>query len=757
MGKLRVGVLMGGKSIEKEVAFNSGRTVCDHLDTARYTIVPLFQHQTGSLYVLPWRFLHRGKITDFEHRLEQEAQLIGWNDLKQYIDFMYIALHGRYAEDGILQGFLQVLGIPYLGSKVLSSALSMDKIVQKQFLRSYTIAVANDVTIYPHELTYYTQNTQALYNRLEQAHITYPCIVKPHNEGSSLGISVVHTKDTLITALHTAAKINPKKPQAVLIEEYLTGLEFSCIILTDYNTQDYIPLPPTQIVTEPNTWLFDYRQKYMPGQATKFTPARCDTATLCAIQKTCVEVMKILGIHNLARIDGFVTPDQRIVITDPNTFSGMAPSSFISVQAAQINMSHTRLINHLIETELVYYNMHTLLDTPLTSSPEHTPEHAHEYTQTPEKKLRVAVLLGGRSHEREISLESGRNIFYKLSPHNYTPLVIFVSSTLELYLIDQKLLVKNATYEIEQDLDPASKITWDDLKTIADFVFIGLHGGEGENGCVQGALEMLDIPYNGSGVLTSALCIDKYKTTEYLKSHGFEVPAHILVAEKNWKHKKAPIVEHITHTLDFPLIVKPHDDGCSVLVAKACNQEQLIQAIDSIFQDTKHYALIEEYITGTELTVGVIGNNQAQALPPSKTVTAGDILSIEEKFLPGAGENQTPAPLPAATLTTIQETIARAYKILHCKGYARIDCFYQTAEQSPTGHERVVILEVNTLPGMTPATCIFHQAAELGIKPMDFIDMIIQLGLEEHTKQELLVTEQSLHASQPYSCETTST
>ena len=108
---------------------------------------------------------------------------------------------------------------------------------------------------------------------------------------------------------------------------------------------------------------------------------------------------------------------------------------------------------------------------------------------------------------------------------------------------------------------------------------------------------------------------------------------------------------------------------------------------------------------------------------------------IEEKFLPGAGENQTPAPLPSATLEFVKKTMENVYAAIDCKGYARIDCFYQTAEQSTAQKERVVILEINTLPGLTPATCIFHQAAEEDIRPMDFIDMIVTLGFEYHQKQ----------------------
>ena len=225
---------------------------------------------------------------------------------------------------------------------------------------------------------------------------------------------------------------------------------------------------------------------------------------------------------------------------------------------------------------------------------------------------------------------------------------------------------------------------------IVDFIFIGLHGGPGENGAVQGTLEMLGIPYNGSSVLTSALCMDKYKTTQFLHAQGFEVPAGILISKEEWELNNDSILEKIIATLPFPLIVKPHDDGCSVMVQKIKKTEQLPAALEIIFTQGKEFALIEECIIGMELTVGVVGNEEPRALPPSQAVCASEILSIEEKFLPGAGENQTPAPLPAATLASVQKTMEEVYKAIGAKGYARIDCFYQNASQSAnwkrTGH-----------------------------------------------------------------------
>src|ERR1700733_1258626 len=717
MAKLRIGVLMGGKSIEREVSFNSGRTICDHLDTQRYTIIPIFQTITNELFILPWHFLHRGKISDFEARLYHEAQSITWDALKNRVDLIYIAMHGRYAEDGTMQGFLDLLGIPYVGSKIMASALSMNKAIQKKFLAAHTIATPRGVCITVHNI----HNRTLITELLEKAALAYPLIVKPIHEGSSLGVQIVHSNEQLLAAVQHACFINPTHPQPVLIEEKIEGMEFSCVIITDYNTGQLVALPPTEVVADAAIGIFDYEQKYMPGRATEFTPARCDDHTLQAIKQTCIATMRALGLCNLARIDGFVKKDGTIIIVDPNSFSGMAPASFCFREAAHHNLSHTQLINHLIETELHACGM---LNQTLKQEKK---ESAME-TQ----KIRVGILMGGPSNEREISLESGRNVTYKLSPHKYEAIPIFVSNAMELFPLSQQLLVLNSTQQIEQALDHATRIDWHNLPQLVDFVFIGLHAGPGENGAVQGTLQMLGIPYNGSGVLTSSLCMDKFKTNQFLAAQGFDVPAGILISKLQGHHNELQTyVEQAK--MKFPLIVKPHDDGCSVMVQKVYDEASLQTAVEIIFAHGKEYALIEECIQGMELTVGVVGNESPKALPPSQAVCAADILSIEEKFLPGDGENQTPAPLPKEALLFVQNIIEKVFKTIDGKGYARIDCFYQNAAQSKTGKERVVILEINTLPGLTPATCIFHQAAEIGIKPMDFIDMIVTLGLQGHS------------------------
>ena len=707
--KLRVGVIMGGMSIERDVSLNSGRTICDHLDTSMYDVIPLFQHIDGTIYILPWRFLHRGKIVDFAHRLEDEAPSIRWDELPEHIDFLYSALHGRYGEDGALQGMCELLDIPYLGSGILATASTIDKWYQKDILNHLNVAYPKTVRVAAHTLPHYQANPEQLTEHLQQNDLTFPVIVKPRCEGSSLGVSKVYTCEELISALSDAIYIDTTAQDA-LIQECIDGTEICQILIADDAPDNIIALPPTEIVHENGTNLFDYSQKYMPGRAYKYTPARCDDALIQTMQEIAKTVAQAFELRTFVRIDYMVAHDGTPYVIDINSFPGTAPSGFPFLQAAEIGLSHTDVINRCIAVELRNQGM------------ERIPQLQGNRMKQTDDRLQVAVLLGGSCHEREVSLESGRNACYKLSPHKYAVTPVFVSKDHKLYTITQRQLVRNTTDEIEHLVTKEQQLFWSDLPDRFDFAFLGLHGGIGENGVVQGALDMLRMPYNGSPAGASALCMDKYKTHQHLQRHGFHVPHHQLISRHAWNNQ--------TYTIDIPLpcIVKPHDDGSSVNVIKAQSQDELDSAIQHIFADNNNGVLIEEVIDGMELTVGVIGNETAYAFEPSYAVAQSDILSMEEKFLPGAGENQTPAPLDEATRQFIRREVELVYQALGCKGYARIDCFYQNSKQSPTGQERVVFLEPNTLPALTPATCIFHQAAEAGLKPMELFDIILEFG-----------------------------
>jgi D-alanine--D-alanine ligase len=706
--KLRIGILMGGVSLEREVSFSSGRTVCDHIDTNIFEATPIFQTINGALYILPWRFLHRGRTSDFEHRLEKEAELISWDELLKHIDFCFLAIHGRMAEDGSVQGMLEILNIPYSGSKVFGSAIGMDKIVQKEWLSNNGVLVAKGTSIKSKQI--YSISESYIKTLINLNNLSFPLVVKPSGEGSSLGIDIVNSIKELLPAIKTAAYIDSKVVHDIVIEEVVEGMEFSAICIEE-KTGCWKNLSVTEIVKEKSQKIYDYTQKYMPGRASKITPARCSENSLNNIARLSEKVSSVLNFNTSSRIDGFLKSDGSIVIIDPNTISGMGPSSFIFDQATQAGLNHTKLISHMIETELFRAGLENKINKT-------------KDFKNMKNRMKIAIIFGGNTTEKEVSLDSGRNVVYKLSEEKYEKIPLFVDSKMELYKINSKLLVKNSTTDLAQGLSPSLKIKWSDLPGICDFVFIGLHGGKGEDGSIQGALETLGLPYNGSRIFSSALCMNKLNTSKLLQANGLNVPVSKIIFSEKDSYSFEP--------LKLPVVIKPIDEGCSTLVAKAKDEKEFEFQLKSFFSKTNKPALIEEFIPGVELTCGVVGNNNPKALVPSKSLAKGEILSVEEKFLPGAGENQTPAPLSDNAIKLVQKTVEAAHKIANCRGYARIDCFYQNSEISPTKKERVVVLEINTLPALTPATCLFHQAAEAGITASDFLDKIIILGLEEH-------------------------
>jgi D-alanine-D-alanine ligase len=727
MRKLRVGIFMGGNSVEREVSFNSGRTVYDHLNPQLYCPVPIFQTPCGALYLIAWKFMHRGKIADFEHRLSAESQRIAWSQLHEHIDIMFVSAHGAYGEDGRLQAMLTLLGIPYTGSKIYASALCMDKQEQKEVIRAHNIAVPHGIVYRP--TTCATLTIEQLKHDLVTHKLALPLVAKPIFGGSSLGVHRITDIHDLLPAINAASTLTVPA-QSVVVEEQLQGMEFSCSLLYDYANNQWMPLSLTEVVPHTTTGFLCYDQKYMPGSAIKYTPARCSAAVTNAIHATCIKLLTIMHVQTMARIDGFYTTDERIVIIDVNPVCGMDPASFLFREAAQLGLTHRAVINHIIATELHAYGMYNHI--------EMHKENMHTF----QARKRVAVICGGTTHEREISLASGRNVIYKLPTDRYEVIPLFMASDTRLYHIDYQLLIKNRTAEIEAALTPAQLVNIDELPAVADFVFIALHGGCGENGILQGTLEMLAIPYNGSGVLTSARCMDKYITNTYLHNAGFDVPAAYRVTIADYQANAQVVCAQIMHQLAFPLIVKPHDDGCSTMVYKVSSLAELHEAIATIALDGKAYALVEEYLMGMELTIGCLGNDTVTVLPPTMVMRSDAILTVHEKFLPGAGENQTPAPLDAAATLFVQETIKDVYRTLNCRGYARIDCFYQSADISPTGAQRLVVLEINTLPGLTPATCLFHQAAEIGMRPAELLSTIIDLGFAEHAHTKQTITAQ---------------
>lgn len=317
--KLKVGVIFGGKSAEREVSLATGRYVYQLLDPLLFQGFPLFMDSKGSIWLLPDKLVLLNKTSDIVLRLA-EAKRVKIEELKKIVDFVFIALLGKYGEDGCIQGVLELLKIPYTGSGVLASALAMDKKVQKRLFRFVGLETAEAVIVRKEEL----ENPRKIYQRVEKK-LTYPLVVKPTREGSSIGVSVVKKKEKLLPALREAFKFD----REALVEKYIRGLEFTCVVLGNWRPQ---ALLPTEICLRGE--FFTYEDKYMPGRTQIITPARLSQEKISLVRRTAEKVYRLLLCRGYGRVDGWVT-EEKIIVGEPHTGTIMIPSSFVFQQAAQ--------------------------------------------------------------------------------------------------------------------------------------------------------------------------------------------------------------------------------------------------------------------------------------------------------------------------------------------------------------------------------------------------------------------------------------
>ncbi len=341
MDKLRIGIIFGGMSSEKEVSLNSGRNIYDNLDREHFEPIPVFMDGEGRLWLIPWQLISQNTTVDITERLALEAEPVAYEALKNRIDFAFIALHGKYGDDGCIQGLLELLNLPYTGSGVLGSAVGMDKHIQQQLLKSAEIGVPDSILV---RQSLWKSDPDAV-ERMIDEHFGYPCVTKPTREGSSIGVTIVRSPEDLTAALDAAFCWD----QAALIEDFLEGTEFSAIILEEEDGP--VALNLTEIY--PQSEFYTYDDKYMPGRCRKFTPPKnLSEEIVAAIKTEAVRAFKAIGFRGYGRIDGFILTDGRILITDPNSSSGMAPSSFFFEQAAEAGYLPSMIISQLIEISL---------------------------------------------------------------------------------------------------------------------------------------------------------------------------------------------------------------------------------------------------------------------------------------------------------------------------------------------------------------------------------------------------------------------
>ncbi len=307
------------------------------------------------------------------------------------------------------------------------------------------------------------------------------------------------------------------------------------------------------------------------------------------------------------------------------------------------------------------------------------------------KTCKVALLAGGKSGEREISLKSGEGVKRALESQGF-PVV---------------------------SLDPASKI---DLKRLIDedfdVAFICLHGKWGEDGTIQGFLEMLEIPYVGSGVLSSSVSMDKSKTKVFYDLAGIKTPKSIDVFENS-----EDTIKKILDEIGLPCVIKPATEGSALGVYIIKDESQLNAALEGALE-LDSTVLAEQYVEGKELTAAVLGNKELRTLPVVEIIPSNEFYDFESKYAPGGSQHICPAPLSEEESACVRESALKAHEVLDCRGVSRSDFILDK-------EGRVWILETNSIPGMTSTSLLPDAGKAEGISYEELCVMLIQYALEE--------------------------
>lgn len=308
---------------------------------------------------------------------------------------------------------------------------------------------------------------------------------------------------------------------------------------------------------------------------------------------------------------------------------------------------------------------------------------------------KIGVLMGGRSSERDVSLRTGEAIYNAL------------------------VTLGRPAVKIDVGLDVVEKIMAEGI----DLAFLALHGKYGEDGTIQGLLEMIDVPYTGSGVLASALAMDKIATKKMLSFAGLPTPRFMEVEDTFVKELGLPAAaEKIYNEIGLPLVVKAPTQGSSIGITFVRRKEDLASALELAYRYDKT-ALVEQFIEGRELTASVLGNENPVALPLIEIVSTTGVYDYEAKYTAGMSDHIIPPRISLEQQAVIKDLAVRTFKALGCRGVARVDFIFDR-QGSP------FILEVNTIPGMT-ATSLFPDAARTaGIEFPELIDRIVKLALE---------------------------
>ena len=361
---------------------------------------------------------------------------------------------------------------------------------------------------------------------------------------------------------------------------------------------------------------------------------------------------------------------------------------------------------------------------------------------TKNKILRVGVIFGGRSGEHEVSLASAASVIRALDPEKYeavpigigkdgrwlagSPAQKMLPGTLSDVLREGRRVNLPADPSVAglvpMDGNPAGSMR-------VDVVFPVLHGTYGEDGTVQGLLELTGLPYVGSGVTGSAVGMDKDMQKRLFLQAGLPTGDFIAVLRSEWEKSRAAVIARIKKKFRFPVFVKPATLGSSVGMTKAHNAAELPAAMD-FASEFAPKIIVERAIRGREIEVSVLGNDDPKASVPGEIIPHREFYDYTAKYLEDGTRLEIPAKLTRAQVRKFQDHAVRAFRCLECRGMARVDFFLE----KPSG--RILLNEVNTIPGFTSISMYPKLWEASGIPYPELIDRLIELALEDHREKQ---------------------
>ena len=322
------------------------------------------------------------------------------------------------------------------------------------------------------------------------------------------------------------------------------------------------------------------------------------------------------------------------------------------------------------------------------------------------KKLNVALLAGGNSSEREIALQSAAQVAAAFDAEKYN-----------VWLVD--VCGRKFTYRTAEGVEYGVNLndfslTVEGTKTLFDYAYIMIHGTPGEDGHLQGYLEMMGVPFSSCDMVSSVITFDKITTKRAVAHTGVGLAKDILLREDDWIAPEAIVAE-----LGLPLFVKPNARGSSCGVTKVKRVEELPEAIFKAFEESSE-VLVEEFVAGREMACGVLVTADKEwLLPITEVVAKNEFFDYEAKYTAGMSDEITPADIPAELADRLHEMTLAAYKACRCRGLARVD-FIVTPEGEP------YLIEINTIPGMSGGSIVPKQLREAGISMTEVLTAVIE-------------------------------